>query len=121
MKPGIASLLLMILLASCGSSNQNDKKIIGKWDGVVWMIAGQPSKNDALDTHFSFDDKGNYEYDYAGNKESGTYKVENDMLFTKPINESEIMVKIARLTDDSLVFDMNRGGQNESLVLMRHK
>lgn len=120
MKSGIVTIMLLTAMASCSSSANNDKKIIGQWDGVVWMVEGKASKNDALDTHFSFDEKGNYEYNYAGNKETGTYKVENDMLFTKPVNESEIMVKIARITTDSLVFDMNRGGQNESLILVRH-
>ena len=41
------------------------------------------------------------------------------MLFTKPAGEKEIMVKIAKLTGDSLIFDMNRSGQSETLILTR--
>ena len=41
------------------------------------------------------------------------------MLFTKPEGQAEIMVKISKLTNDSLVFDMNRGGTVEVLTLLK--
>jgi hypothetical protein len=41
------------------------------------------------------------------------------MLFTKPGNQQEIMVKIKKLSDDTLIFDMNRSGQTELLTLVR--
>jgi hypothetical protein len=33
----------------------------------------------------------------------------------------EIMVKIAKLTSDSLVFEMNRSGTAETLILLKSK
>lgn len=108
----------ILFFLSCNTS-KNGKLIVGNWTGTEWLVEGKPSGLNAQDTHFTFDDKGNYTFVYSGNKEAGTYKVENDMLFTKPSGENEIMVKINKLTKDSLVFDMNRGGQPELLTLLR--
>jgi hypothetical protein len=111
-------LVFLTLLASC-SSSENSKLIIGTWHGVSWLIDGKPSNLKVESTAFSFNDKGEYTYEYAGSKEKGKYKVENDMLFTTPANQQEIMVKITKLTKDTLVFNMNRSGQTETLTLLR--
>ena len=91
--------------------------IIGNWKGVEWL--GSTQNLDGKKASFMFDDKGNYNFIYDSNKEQGTYKVENDMLFSKPTNQQEIMVKIVKLTKYSLVFNMNRNGQSETLTLTR--
>lgn len=92
--------------------------IIGNWQGTEWLVNGLPIE-DGANTSFSFTEKGDYTFTNSGNVEKGTYKVENDMLFTTPANEQEIMVKITRLTKDSLVFYMNRSGRPESLTLIK--
>ncbi len=107
------------MLFSC-SESPNSKMIRGNWKATEWLVNGQPSETNAQQTFFSFDDKGNYSFDHAATKETGTYKVENDMLFTTPKGQNEMMVKIMKLTADSLVFDMNRGGQPETLTLLRN-
>ena len=112
-------IVAIIFFAGCANT-ENNKKIIGKWTGTEWLVNNAPSNLDAAKASFNFDEKGNYSFDYAGTKEEGTYKVENDMLFTKPANQQEIMVKIFKLTTDSLVFDMNRSGQAERLTLRRN-
>ena len=109
----------ILLLASCTTDSVNNKLIIGNWAGSLWTVDGKEKKLDAETAHFSFDDKGKYNFQLFENKEEGTYKVENDMLFTTPAKQQEIMVKITKLTKDSLVFDMNRSGQSESLTLLR--
>ena len=108
----------LICFSSCGNK-ENNKMIIGNWSGQEWLVNGSPSNRNVRETHFTFDDKGNYSYTYSGTKENGTYKVENDMLFTKPGDQQEIMVKIKKLSDDTLIFDMNRSGQTELLTLVR--
>lgn len=113
----VAGLLCFI---SCGN-HENNKLIVGSWSGKEWLANGSPSNRNVAETYFKFDDKGNYTYTYAGTEEKGTYKVENDMLFTKPADQQEIMVKIAKLTQDTLIFDMNRSGQTELLTLGRDK
>ncbi len=107
-----------ILVASC-ANYENNKLIVGEWLGTEWLVNGNASNLDAKKASFTFTDKGNYSFVYNGNKEEGTYKVENDMLFTKPTNEQEIMVKIVKLTKDSLTFNMTRSGEAETLILLR--
>ncbi|MEJ7611325.1 MAG: lipocalin family protein [Ferruginibacter sp.] len=113
-----SAIFSFLFFASCGDST-NNKLIIGKWQGAEWLANGVPSDLNAAGTVFIFDNKEKYSFIYGGTTEEGTYKVENDMLFTKPAEGSEIMVKIAKLTTDSLVFDMNRGGGSERLTLVR--
>ena len=115
----LSVLITVILsLSSCGN-NENNKMIVGNWAGTEWLVNGAASNLDGKKASFTFTDKGSYNFIYDNNKEEGTYKVENDMLFTKPTNEQEIMVKIVKLTKDSLTFNMNRSGQAETLVLIR--
>lgn len=109
----------IVLFAGCATKEKN-KKIIGKWVGTEWLVNSAPSSLKADKAFFVFDERGTFSFEYAGNKEEGTYKVENDMMFTKPANQQEIMVKIFKLTKDSLVFDMNRSGQSERLTLRRN-
>ena len=109
----------LFFIFSCKTNTESNKLIVGNWSGTEWLINGKPSDLDVHNTRFTFNDKGEYTYEYSGNKEKGTYKIENDRLFTKPVGEQEIMVKIMKLTKDSLVFDMNRGGQPESLTLIK--
>lgn len=111
-------LFFLILFSSC-TGNENALQIIGSWHGAQWLIDGKPSERNVLSTAFTFNDKGEYSYEYAGTKESGKYKVEHDMLFTTPANQQEMMVKITKLTRDTLIFDMNRSGQSETLMLLR--
>ena len=110
--------IICMTVVSC-TDNKNNKLIAGNWQGVEWLVNNAPADRNVQQTAFSFDDKGAYSFDYGGTKETGTYKVENDMLFTTPEHQSEIMVKILKLTTDSLVFDMNRGGSAEQLTLVR--
>jgi hypothetical protein len=110
-------LLISCFLLSACTNNVNNKLIIGTWKGVEWV--GNTVILDGKKASFTFDDNGDYNFIYDGNKEDGTYKVENDMLFTKPANQQEIMVKIVKLTKDSLTFNMNRSGQSETLILIR--
>jgi hypothetical protein len=113
-------ILVASLLFSCGDTT-NNKMIVGEWQASEWMINGQPSVQNARNTSFRFKDNNEYTFINSGIEESGTYKIENNMLFTTAKGQQEMMVKIAKLTNDSLVFDMNRGGQGETLTLLRSK
>jgi hypothetical protein len=119
MKRGFTILLFSVgVLFSCNTTHNADL-IAGDWKGAQWMVDGKPSANDATGTAFHFSADGNYTYDYAGSRESGLYKVDGDNLYTTPTGGQAIMVHIARLTKDSLVFDMNRSGRSETLILLR--
>lgn len=117
----LPTLCFVLLCSSCQLDTQNKKLILGRWRGTEWLENGQPSNKNATGTSFVFNDKGEYTYDYAGTIEKGTYKVESDKLFTTPANGLEMMVYLKKLTSDSLVFDMSKGGQPETLTLLRQK
>ena len=120
MKMIMACACILLMATGC-ANNENAQLIVGNWNAVEWKVDGQPDGHNTADTHFSFDAKGNYNYQYGELKEAGTYKVENNMLFTRKPKETEMMVKIVKLTADSLVFDMSRSGQQETLTLLRAK
>lgn len=106
------------IVLSC--SHTDHKLIIGKWKGVEWVAGTQESPNTPSDAVFTFNEDGSYTFDYAGNIEKGKYFVTGDQLFTTPDGGIKMMVKIPKLTQDTLVFDMNRGGQAERLTLKRN-
>lgn len=113
-------LICCFFLSACNeTAYPNAAAIVGNWAGASWLVEGKDGIRNASETFFSFDGKGNYSFDYAGTRQTGTYKVENDMLFTTPAGEREIMVKITKLNSDSLQFEMNRGGQREELLLIK--
>ncbi len=116
----LPSFIISILLISC-IENKNAQLIIGHWNGAEWLQDGQPTNHNVSMTFFNFEKDGHYSYSYEESTENGTYKIENDMLFTRPEGQQEIMVKIAKLTTDTLVFDMSRGGNAEKLTLVRNK
>ncbi|HJW29557.1 MAG TPA: hypothetical protein VJ508_09950, partial [Saprospiraceae bacterium] len=60
-----------------------------------------------------------YTFTYADHAEKGNYFVSNHQLFTTPEGGIKMMVKVIRLTADTMVFDMNRGGQAEQLTLAK--
>ena len=111
--------IAIIYFTGCANT-ENNKKIVGKWSGTEWLVNNALSALEADKAFFVFDEKGKYTFEYMGSKEEGTYKVENDMLFTTPTNGQEIMVKIFKVTADSLVFDMNRSGHPERLTMRRN-
>ncbi len=113
-----AFLLASFLFISCADTT-NNKLIIGKWKGAQWESNGKAVERNVETTFFSFDENGDYSFENNGNIETGTYKVEINNLFTTPKNQQEMMVKIAKLTGDSLVFDMNRSGMAETLTLVK--
>ena len=114
----LLSFLLLALIASC-TGKFDEKLIHGEWVGAEWLVAGQTANYDASSALFTFDDKGKYSFSYAGSGESGKYFISNNELFTTPDGGIKMMVKIDKLTADSLVMEMNRGGTSETLTLLK--
>ncbi|MBP7239343.1 MAG: lipocalin family protein [Saprospiraceae bacterium] len=111
-------ILGMILITACiGKIDEN--LIHGEWKGAEWLIEGQTGDYDATSASFMFDEKGKYTFDYAGSGESGKYHISNNELFTTPDGGIQMMVKIEKLTVDTLVMQMNRGGTAEKLTLVK--
>jgi hypothetical protein len=114
-------LLIVALLFSSCIESVNNKLIIGNWKAVEWLENGTPNSTKSENTSFVFDEKEHYSFSHSGTTKNGTYKVENNLLFTTEEGMQEIMVNITKLTADSLVFDMNNGGIPEQLILIKEK
>ena len=110
--------ILFLFLLSCREST-NKYLIVGHWTGTEWLVEDQPSTHTPGDAIFTFDSLGMYTFTYQDNTEKGTYYTNGNQLFTTPEGGIKMMVKIPKITRDTLIFDMNRGGQSEKLTLIR--
>jgi hypothetical protein len=121
MKPFASCLLSISFLVIITSCQQTIDKsmLVGEWKGAQWLIEGQTANYDATSTYFSFQNEGAYTYRYTDMEEKGTYYINGNELFTTPDGGVKMMVKIEKLTSDSLVMNMNRGGTSETLTLVR--
>ena len=113
-------LILSLVVSIFACQHAIDKKmLLGEWKGAQWLIEGQTADYDATSTFFSFRDDGTYTYRYTDMEEKGKYFVSRDELITTPDGGIKMMVRIEKLTSDSLVMNMNRGGTAETLTLVR--
>jgi len=113
----VASLLL--LLSSCQSSTTTyDTDIIGAWKQDSWVItANNQTINRKMDFTFGADKR--YTVDYGTEMEKGDYWFIDDDLFTQEDGQQKKKVKVLQLNPDTLVFEMNRGGQIEQVSYLR--
>ncbi len=113
--------LLILLLAAFGCQKTNDKNpaVIGRWQGVTWLIFDKPADMDASKVHFEFKEDGTYNASFGEQMQAGTWRTEKDKLYTMAADKQEIMVKLLVADGTNLNFEMNRGGQKETLQLIK--
>jgi hypothetical protein len=112
-------LLAVLFLASCGSETAIPEAIYGNWKGVSWSVEGQDTGLDAAAVSFQFTAPTAYTATFGDQQEKGTFKVDGDKLYTTAEGQMQKMVKIIRLTADTLEMEMNRAGTKENLVLKK--
>ena len=117
----IFALLLPCLLLACQQDNQYKEKIIGQWQVDKWLVGKERTEKQSLTAIFNFQPGGQYDVDYTTQKEVGTYRIAGSKLYTTEEGQMEKMVKITRLTADTMVFEKNRAGQFEVLILLKQK
>lgn len=110
---------LFLLLTSCESATTTyDTDIIGTWKQDSWVItANNQPINRKMD--FTFDAEKRYTVDYGTETEKGDYWFVDENLFTQEDGQQKKKVKILQLNPDTLVFEMNRGGQIEQVSYLR--
>ncbi len=114
------ALLILILFVSCKSNNYQETDLHGSWKVVNWeIISSGQERNNQMD--MSFEENGSYTVDYGSEKEVGEYWIANDFLHTTETDQAEKKVKILGLSQDTLSFQMNRGGELENVILVRSK
>lgn len=120
MKHTIHYLLLAILaLPACKRVNDNNPALIGAWQGTEWLVFGKPMGQDATQVEFEFTAEGDYMARFGNQEENGVWRTQKDKLYTTAQGKKEIMVKILQLDDNILKFEMNRGGQQETIELKK--
>ena len=101
-------LLLFFASSACGHLKYKDL-ILGKWTGKEWNVGGESSPVEQVkDIWFQFNEDGTYASQFGGLLQEGTYRVEFDKLYTHAKGESEIVVRIADLSENEFIIEMNR-------------
>jgi hypothetical protein len=119
MKYQILLLSLLIGLSACQKANDKNPALLGKWKGVNWLIFDKPSDLDAAKVHFEFREDGTYNAQFGTQDEKGVWRTVKDKLYTKGDGKQEIMVKLLQFDGAKLNFEMNRGGQKETLEMVK--
>lgn len=117
-----STVIFVLLLVSCQDdvTKLNEQLILGKWKGDTWLVNDKPSSDyNASAVRFEFTEDNSFRSSFGNQQEEGIYRVVRDKLFTEADGRSEISVKLEYLSPDSCVMGMNRGGQMETLVLVK--
>lgn len=118
MKPILYFLLLctICLFSSCG--DELSDQLVGVWTGISWTVEGREKPNpDKVKFTFNADDS--YQAIYGGESEQGTYRVFGRNLYTTAEGKLEKLVKFDFDEDLNLIFNMNRVGTSEKIVLKK--
>lgn len=107
-----------LLLPGC-QNDEAGKLLTGTWRGVEWRVEGNITRRDVQSVTFLFEENGTYAATFGSQQEAGTWRLEGDKLYTHAEGQVQKMVRLPRLTADTLVMDMNRAGTAETLVLVR--
>lgn len=119
MKKIIFGFTLLLFVISCKEDDNKKPLLLGKWKGTSWKVNGKESGRDFNAIKFEFKAGDLYAATYGDQTEKGTFRLAGDKLYTTAENKIEKMVKLAVLTADSLVMDMNRVGESEQLILVK--
>ncbi|MDZ4845222.1 MAG: hypothetical protein SH857_06695 [Chitinophagales bacterium] len=111
--------ILLLLFSACSQPEEYYQKIYGKWKAADWLVNGQSAGKNITNVSFQFNADKTYQSKLGAKGENGIFKLKSEYLYTTAEGQLEIMVKIAKLTADSLVLDMNNAGQSETLLLVK--
>lgn len=108
-----------LMFACSAADKEAESKLIGQWNGESWYIEDRLKTYDMSRIYFKFQEGNRYEARLGDSFEKGTYRVYGEKLYTQDGAAAQIVTKIEKLTADSLIINMNRGGQREQLILTR--
>ena len=116
------SLIVLFAGMACGSK---ETILHGQWRGVSATQAGDSLQLDASEIFFQFQEDGIYRYQSTLNyEEAGTYRLKQDILYatdTVHQEQSERVVAIDLLTEDSLKIRWRKAGAEQLISLIREE
>ncbi len=120
MKQSLFYVFLILLMTSCFDAPENiDMKMLhGEWSGAAWEIEGGDNR-DASNVGFLFNVDSTYTATAGSGGETGIYRIDGDKLYTTAKGAAEKNVRILKVNTDSLIFEMNRVGTIETLILVK--
>lgn len=120
MKKTIFFVFITLFFACKQEKDSKTELLYGNWKGADWQVAGKSSGFDATAVNFEFKADGTYEAGFGGQAEKGVFHLKGNKLYTTASgNKIEKMVALPKLTKDTIIMDMNRQGQAETLVLIK--
>ncbi len=109
---------IFLSLAAC-SSQWDSSLLIGEWKSTSWTIVDIAKEVEGK-MDFVFKSNERYELDYGSKIEKGKYWIFGDFLHTVEDGKNEKKVKIISLSSESFIFEMNRAGTIERVVLQKN-
>ena len=113
---------LILFFISC---NKLDQTLLhGTWKGAAMLEKGKQVDKGAEQAVFQFFPNQTYTYEMAYHKEAGRYRtVENKLYTTDTTNQERLekVVRVSKLTTDSLYLEMNMGGIPQVLQCYKAK
>ena len=110
-----------LVFASCETNEDTKNKLVGYWQGTSWTANGKSISDNPSRAQFEFNADKTFRSIIGSTVEEGTFYLTGYRLFTTAKDREKIMVLIKKITKDELIFEMNRGGQKEELVLKKMK
>lgn len=112
-------LIALSIIACQNESPYQDQELLGDWNAIEWMdVTNQKPINAKVSFHF--EENNRYIGNYGNASEKGKYWISGDNLHTIEDGKAEKKVRIKKLANDTLVFEMNRAGAMEEMVLIRN-
>lgn len=109
--------VLSVFICIACNDGVDKKNLYGKWKTVEWKEL-QSNRAIPNNMNFDFSEDGKYVLDYGSEKEIGKWWVRGDFLHTREDGQQEKKVKITSLSRDTMIFQMNRGGILEQVILL---
>ncbi len=118
MKTSAIYFSFFIFIFSCSNSDKYER-IIGEWKCVSWTSEAKGMDKCKNNVYFKFEQNKTYISKIGSEKDSGSFRIQNEMLYVTPAGKKEFVVGINQLNNDTLVFLMNLAGEEEILTLNR--
>lgn len=121
MKKSIVFLFLMIsVLAACKKDNSPMGMIYGKWQGLKWMVRGEPMSGfDISVINFEFKKDSSYTAKFGIQNEEGTFNLNNNCFNATSTYKSKKKCPILKMSQDTMIWMMDSVQQEGNLYLIR--
>ncbi len=115
----LLTISFLLCFLSCGESFDFDAAdLIGNWKTASWM-ENHSNKKIPNQMDFTFQQDSLYEIDYGSLKEKGKYWIAGEYLHTIEDGQAEKKVRLIMVKRDSVIFEMNRTGKLETVILTK--